>query len=77
MLAAFDLSQEHPWASLEVYTHGAPRPGNEAFAEVGCRRPVLGSMQDVAIGCSVRCQARGRGATPCSTNEDRLSRLLA
>lgn len=33
VLAAFDIADLHPWASLQVYTVGAPRPGNRAFAQ--------------------------------------------
>ena len=32
VLAAFDIADLQPWASLQVYTVGAPRPGNGAFA---------------------------------------------
>ena len=31
-LAAVDLAKLFPWASLKVYTVGAPRAGNHAFA---------------------------------------------
>ena len=33
VLAAYDIADLHPWASLQVYTVGAPRPGNKAFAQ--------------------------------------------
>ena len=32
-LAALDLAKLLPWASLKVYTVGAPRVGNHAFAK--------------------------------------------
>lgn len=32
VLAAYDIADLQPWASLQVYTVGAPRPGNRAFA---------------------------------------------
>ena len=33
VLAAYDIADLNPWCSLQVYTVGAPRPGNRAFAE--------------------------------------------
>ena len=39
VLAAWDLAPLLPWASLKVYTVGAPRPGNHAFAKVTARLP--------------------------------------
>ena len=33
VLAAFDLADLCPWKSVQVYTYGAPRPGNKAFKE--------------------------------------------
>lgn len=33
VLAAYDIADLCPWASLQVYTVGAPRPGNRAFAQ--------------------------------------------
>lgn len=33
VLAAYDLADLFPWLSLRVYTVGAPRPGNKAFAK--------------------------------------------
>ena len=39
VLAAWDLAQLFPWASLKVYTVGAPRPGNHAFAKVTAHLP--------------------------------------
>lgn len=32
VLAAYDIAELQPWASLQVYTVGAPRPGNRGFA---------------------------------------------
>jgi predicted lipase len=32
-LAAYDIADLLPWASLQVYTVGAPRVGNRAFAQ--------------------------------------------
>ena len=32
VLAAFDIASLFPWQSVQVYTVGAPRPGNRAFA---------------------------------------------
>ena len=32
VLAAYDIADLFPWGSLQVYTVGAPRPGNAAFA---------------------------------------------
>lgn len=32
VLAAYDMADLCPWRSLQVYTVGAPRPGNQAFA---------------------------------------------
>ena len=32
VLAAYDIADLCPWRSLQVYTVGAPRPGNQAFA---------------------------------------------
>lgn len=32
VLAAYDIVDLFPWHSLQVYTVGAPRPGNKAFA---------------------------------------------
>ncbi|KAL3158681.1 hypothetical protein ABBQ32_011423 [Trebouxia sp. C0010 RCD-2024] len=32
VLAAFDIADLYPWGSLQVYTVGAPRPGNATFA---------------------------------------------
>ena len=32
VLAAFDIADLFPWQSVQVYTVGAPRPGNRAFA---------------------------------------------
>lgn len=32
VLAAYDISDLCPWRSVQVYTVGAPRPGNKAFA---------------------------------------------
>ena len=32
VLAAFDIAKLFPWQSMQVYTVGAPRPGNKAFA---------------------------------------------
>lgn len=33
VLAAYDIADLFPWLSLQVYTVGAPRPGNRAFAK--------------------------------------------
>ena len=33
VLAAYDIADMLPWRSVQVYTVGAPRPGNKAFAE--------------------------------------------
>ena len=33
VLAAYDIADLNPWGSLQVYTVGAPRPGNRAFAQ--------------------------------------------
>lgn len=32
VLAAYDIANLCDWLSLEVYTVGAPRPGNKAFS---------------------------------------------
>ena len=32
LLAAYDIADLCPWHSTQVYTVGAPRPGNKAFA---------------------------------------------
>ena len=32
VLAAYDIVDLFPWHSCQVYTVGAPRPGNKAFA---------------------------------------------
>ena len=32
VLAAYDIADLFPWLSVQVYTVGAPRPGNRAFA---------------------------------------------
>lgn len=32
VLAAYDIAKLFPWQSMQVYTVGAPRPGNKAFA---------------------------------------------
>lgn len=32
VLAAYDIADLHQWGSLQVYTVGAPRPGNASFA---------------------------------------------
>ena len=32
VLAAFDIAHLFPFTSVQVYTVGAPRPGNKAFA---------------------------------------------
>lgn len=34
LLAATDIAELHPWQSLQVYTFGAPRPGNRAFSKL-------------------------------------------
>ena len=39
VLAAWDLALLFPWASVKVYTVGAPRPGNHAFAKVAVHLP--------------------------------------
>ena len=33
VLAAYDIVDLYPWKSVSVYTVGAPRPGNQAFAD--------------------------------------------
>lgn len=33
VLAAYDIAELCPWKSVQVYTVGAPRPGNKAFAD--------------------------------------------
>jgi len=33
VLAAYDFVDLCPWKSVQVYTIGAPRPGNKAFAD--------------------------------------------
>ena len=33
VLAAYDIVDLFPWKSVQVYTVGAPRPGNQAFAD--------------------------------------------
>ncbi|DBA92428.1 hypothetical protein WJX77_009083 [Trebouxia sp. C0004] len=33
VLAAYDIAELFPWLSVQVYTVGAPRPGNRAFAK--------------------------------------------
>ena len=33
VLAAYDIASLFPWQSVQVYTVGAPRPGNRAFAK--------------------------------------------
>lgn len=34
VIAAMDIADLLPWASLQVYTVGAPRPGNRAFSKL-------------------------------------------
>lgn len=34
VIAAMDIAALRGWASLQVYTIGAPRPGNRAFSKV-------------------------------------------
>lgn len=34
VLSAMDIADLLPWASLQVYTFGAPRPGNKAFSKM-------------------------------------------
>lgn len=33
VLAAYDIVDLYPWRHVQVYTVGAPRPGNQAFAD--------------------------------------------
>lgn len=33
VLAAYDIADLFPWQSVQAYTVGAPRPGNQAFAK--------------------------------------------
>lgn len=33
VVAAYDIADLFPWLSVQVYTVGAPRPGNRAFAK--------------------------------------------
>ena len=37
VLAAFDIADLQPWASLQVYTVGAPRPGNRGLCSTVAR----------------------------------------
>ena len=34
VIAAMDIADLRGWASLQVYTIGAPRPGNRAFSKL-------------------------------------------
>lgn len=38
VIAAWDIARLFPWGGIQVYTMGAPRPGNRAFANAYHKR---------------------------------------